>query len=276
MLWGERLSGREAPVAATIGARRRPRLGAAGPAPGLAEAVGRLRGAGRGAAGRQDHHLHLEPQLRPAELAARRLGDRARARPRRRCTSRRPTWRTSTVASGARTRACSATARTREFSPRHPNWTQTIHVTVKGLKSRQFLVAGTTTLVDHSSKDVAQATPGTFQASGKPLRRGDSYDALVYVPTPSTVELQSAGTDYPYYVIRQLGHAAAGAAGARTRPGALRAVGERRRRAWRARPAASRSSSPARRWPTRPTPASTRWPSSCAARRPTPMTTCAR
>jgi transglutaminase-like putative cysteine protease len=91
-----------------------------------------------------------------------------------------------------------------EFSPRHPKWTQTIHVTVKGLKSRQFLAAGTTTLIDHSSKDVTQATPGTFQASGKPLRRGDSYDALVYVPTPSTVELQSAGADYPYYVIRQL------------------------------------------------------------------------
>jgi transglutaminase-like putative cysteine protease len=91
-----------------------------------------------------------------------------------------------------------------QFSPRHPNWTQTIHVTVKGLKSRQFLVAGTTTLVDHSSKGVAQATPGTFQASDKPLRRGDSYDALVYVPTPSTVEMQSAGVDYPYYVIRQL------------------------------------------------------------------------
>jgi transglutaminase-like putative cysteine protease len=91
-----------------------------------------------------------------------------------------------------------------EFSARHPDWTQTIHVSVKGLKSRQFLSAGTTTLVDHSSKDVTQATPGTFQVGGKPLRRGDSYDAQVYVPTPSTVEMQSAGTDYPYYVIRQL------------------------------------------------------------------------
>jgi transglutaminase-like putative cysteine protease len=91
-----------------------------------------------------------------------------------------------------------------QFAPRHPRWTQTIHVTVKGLKSRQFLVAGTTTLVDHSSKDVAPATPGTFQASGKPLRRGDAYDALVYVPAPSTIEMQAAGTDYPSYVIRQL------------------------------------------------------------------------
>ncbi|HEV7495488.1 transglutaminaseTgpA domain-containing protein [Baekduia sp.] len=91
-----------------------------------------------------------------------------------------------------------------QFARRHPNWTQTIHVTVKGLKSRQFLVAGTTTVVNRSSKDVVPATPGTFQVSGKPLRRGDSYDAVVYVPTPGTVELHSAGVDYPYYVIRQL------------------------------------------------------------------------
>ncbi len=91
-----------------------------------------------------------------------------------------------------------------QFSPRHPNWTQTIHVSVKGLKSRQFLVAGTTTLVNRSTKDVVPATPGTFEAAGKPLRRGDSYDAVVYVPTPSTNEMQGAGTDYPYYVIRQL------------------------------------------------------------------------
>jgi len=92
-----------------------------------------------------------------------------------------------------------------QFSRRHPNWTQTIHVDVKGLKSRQFLVAGTTTFVSHSSKDVAQATPGTFQATGKPLRRGDSYDATVYVPDPSEVEMHSAGTEYPPYIYRQLG-----------------------------------------------------------------------
>jgi transglutaminase-like putative cysteine protease len=91
-----------------------------------------------------------------------------------------------------------------QFARRHPNWTQTIHVDVKGLKSRQFLVAGSATFVDHSSRDITQATPGTFQASGKPLRRGDSYDATVYVPKPSEVEMHSAGIDYPNYVIRQL------------------------------------------------------------------------
>jgi transglutaminase-like putative cysteine protease len=91
-----------------------------------------------------------------------------------------------------------------QFARRHPNWTQTIHVDIKGLKSRQFLVAGTASFVDHSSRDVMQATPGTFQTSGKPLHRGDSYDATVYVPNPSEVEMHSAGIDYPNYVIRQL------------------------------------------------------------------------
>ncbi|HEY6760185.1 MAG TPA: transglutaminaseTgpA domain-containing protein, partial [Baekduia sp.] len=92
-----------------------------------------------------------------------------------------------------------------QISPLHPSWTQTIHVDIKGLKSQQFLVAGTTTFVSHSSKDVTQATPGTFQAAGKPLRRGDSYDALVYWPTPSPVEMHGAGFDYPYYATGELG-----------------------------------------------------------------------
>ena len=92
-----------------------------------------------------------------------------------------------------------------QFSLRHPGWTQTIHIDVKGLKSHQFLTAGTTTFVNHSSKGVVQATPGTFAATGKPLRRGDSYDATVYVPNPSSGEMQSAGTEYPYYAVSKLG-----------------------------------------------------------------------
>ncbi|HWI74607.1 MAG TPA: transglutaminaseTgpA domain-containing protein, partial [Baekduia sp.] len=92
-----------------------------------------------------------------------------------------------------------------QMSFRHPDWMQTIHVDVKGLRSRQFLTAGTTTAVNHSSKGVDEATPGTFAATGKPLRRGDGYDALVYVPDPSTAELHLAGTEYPYYASSKLG-----------------------------------------------------------------------
>jgi hypothetical protein len=91
-----------------------------------------------------------------------------------------------------------------EFSARHPEWTQTIHVTIKALKSAPFLTAGTATYISHSTKTMREATPGTFEANAKPLKRGDSYDALVYVPNPSTNELHNAGSDYPNFVLRDL------------------------------------------------------------------------
>jgi transglutaminase-like putative cysteine protease len=91
-----------------------------------------------------------------------------------------------------------------EFSDRHPGWTQVIHVEIKGLRSRQFVGAGTTTYINHASKDPVQATPGTFVASGKPLKRGDGYDATVYYPTPGTIELHDAGTAYPPLALRDL------------------------------------------------------------------------
>jgi transglutaminase-like putative cysteine protease len=91
-----------------------------------------------------------------------------------------------------------------EFAAGHPDWTQTIHVDIKGLQSEQFIGAGTTTFVSHSTRLVREATPGTFEVAAKPLRRGDSYDAQVYVPRPNEVQLHAAGTDYPVYVARQL------------------------------------------------------------------------
>ena len=91
-----------------------------------------------------------------------------------------------------------------QYAYQHPGWTQTIHVDVKGLKSTQFLTAGTTAFVNHSSKRVAEATPGTFQAPDKPLRRGDGYDALVYYPKPTMIEMKSASTEYPYFALSKL------------------------------------------------------------------------
>jgi hypothetical protein len=101
-------------------------------------------------------------------------------------------------------RAGLATEDDTETSLRHPEWRQRIHVNIKGLRTWQFLGAGTTTYVLNSSKVMREATPGTFETAGRPLRRGDSYDADVYVPRPSTVELHDAGSDYPLFVQRQL------------------------------------------------------------------------
>jgi transglutaminase-like putative cysteine protease len=97
-----------------------------------------------------------------------------------------------------------SSGRDTELAVGHPGWVQTIHVTIKGLRSAPFLTAGTTSFVDHSTKPVREATPGTFEAAGRPLRRGDSYDARVYVPRPTTTDLHRAGSDYPAFVSRQL------------------------------------------------------------------------
>jgi transglutaminase-like putative cysteine protease len=91
-----------------------------------------------------------------------------------------------------------------EFSEAHPGWLQTIHVDIKALRSEPFLTAGTATRITHSSRHVRHATPGTFETSDRPLRRGDSYDASVYVPDPSATEMHAAGTGYPSFVFRQL------------------------------------------------------------------------
>jgi transglutaminase-like putative cysteine protease len=203
ILWGERLSGREAPIAATIGliavlgsALLAPHLNA--PKPWVDyEALAEALQGGKTTTFSWNHSYG--PLNWPRDGS-----EIARVRARGELYLKTANLEDFDGREWRQEKGVLPAGEDTEFSPRHPNWTQTIHVTVKGLKSRQFLVAGTTTLVNHSSKDVDRATPGTFQVSGKPLRRGDSYDAEVYVPTPSDVELQRAGPDYPYYVIRQL------------------------------------------------------------------------
>src|SRR4051794_22307255 len=83
-------------------------------------------------------------------------------------------------------------------------WMQRIHVELRGLKSHQFIGAGTTTYIDHASKNPVAATPGTFVSSGKPLKRGDQYDAVIYYPRPGPVQMHDADTNYPASVLRQL------------------------------------------------------------------------
>ena len=49
-----------------------------------------------------------------------------------------------------------------------------------------------------SSKDIRGATPGTFETAAKPLRRGDAYDAIVYTPQPvRPAELHDGGHRLP-------------------------------------------------------------------------------
>ncbi len=75
----------------------------------------------------------------------------------------------------------------------HPEWTQDVRITVRALRSEQFIGAGNTLLIrDARAAPVAAGSPGTYDA-GTPLRSGDSYVARVYTPRPTARELASAG-----------------------------------------------------------------------------------
>jgi transglutaminase-like putative cysteine protease len=82
----------------------------------------------------------------------------------------------------------------------NPRWLQKIDVVDRGLRSTQFVGAGTIEDILPGSSRVALPQPdGTFVTSTKPLRPGDSYQAQVYVPRPSDNQLKRSGTRYPSY-----------------------------------------------------------------------------
>jgi hypothetical protein len=79
-------------------------------------------------------------------------------------------------------------------------WLQTISVIDRGLRSEQFIGAGVVqNILPRSSRLALPQPDGTFVTANKPLRPGDSYQALVYTPAPSDRQLRQAGTDYPAY-----------------------------------------------------------------------------
>jgi transglutaminase-like putative cysteine protease len=74
--------------------------------------------------------------------------------------------------------------------------TQTIRVSIRNLRSEQFVTSGYTTLVDLPNVDSVPTQDGLFVPE-RPLRRGDTYTATVYNPRPNESQRERAGTDYP-------------------------------------------------------------------------------
>jgi MYXO-CTERM domain-containing protein len=74
--------------------------------------------------------------------------------------------------------------------------TQTIRVSIRNLRSEQFITSGYATLVDLPNVDDVPTEDGLFVPE-RPLRRGDTYTATVYNPRPTTSQRARAGTDYP-------------------------------------------------------------------------------
>jgi transglutaminase-like putative cysteine protease len=75
------------------------------------------------------------------------------------------------------------------------DWTQTIKVSFRNLRSDQFVTAGYATAVDIPRLDTVPTLDGLY-LPGRTLRRGDAYTAKVYTPIPTQRQRRRAGVDY--------------------------------------------------------------------------------
>ncbi|HWC26575.1 MAG TPA: transglutaminase-like domain-containing protein, partial [Solirubrobacteraceae bacterium] len=83
-------------------------------------------------------------------------------------------------------------------TPAHDDrWLQTIGVTLRALRTRQFVAAGSTLDILGSPRGATSNSPGVYESVGKPLRRGHAYRALVYAPRPTAAQLRAAPAVYP-------------------------------------------------------------------------------
>ena len=61
-----------------------------------------------------------------------------------------------------------------------------IRVTLRALRTSQFVAAGSTLRIDPALRaGRSSLTPGVYETTGEPLRRGHAYRALVYTPRPT-------------------------------------------------------------------------------------------
>jgi transglutaminase-like putative cysteine protease len=87
----------------------------------------------------------------------------------------------------------------------HPGWRQTIRVTMRALRTSQFVAAGSTIDILDSPRNATSNTPGVYETAGEPLRRGHAYDAIVYAPRPTLAQLRAAPAEPPSALPRQYG-----------------------------------------------------------------------
>ncbi|MDA0163583.1 transglutaminase-like domain-containing protein [Solirubrobacter ginsenosidimutans] len=75
------------------------------------------------------------------------------------------------------------------------NWTQKIKVSVRNLRSDQFVTAGFASEIDIPRLETIPTLDGLY-IPGRTLRRGDAYTATVYTPKPTERQRRRAGVDY--------------------------------------------------------------------------------
>ncbi|MBV8430304.1 MAG: hypothetical protein JO244_04030 [Solirubrobacterales bacterium] len=75
-------------------------------------------------------------------------------------------------------------------------WSQTIQVTVRGMKTSDIIGAGLSSAPAHVSQPVVPGfSPGTW-VTGSELQSGESYSVRVYTPQPTPAQLNSEGSGY--------------------------------------------------------------------------------
>ena len=74
-------------------------------------------------------------------------------------------------------------------------WTQQIKVSIRNLRTDQFITAGYARELDIPRLNVVQTLDGLY-VPPRTLRRGDAYTARVYTPRPAENQRRRAGIDY--------------------------------------------------------------------------------
>ena len=77
------------------------------------------------------------------------------------------------------------------------NWTQSIKVSIRNLRSDQFITAGYASELEIPRLNVVQ-TPDGLYIPPRTLRRGDAYTARVYTPRPTENQRRRAGDQYDF------------------------------------------------------------------------------
>ncbi len=85
-----------------------------------------------------------------------------------------------------------------------PGWYEDVRVTVRNMRSDQYIGAGFTNAIRDVGSPAEAAGSGTWVPSTRALRPGDTYTASVYTPRPTRAQLLAAGTQYPDYVAPDL------------------------------------------------------------------------
>jgi transglutaminase-like putative cysteine protease len=75
------------------------------------------------------------------------------------------------------------------------NWTQRIKVSIRNLRTDQFITAGYASELEIPRLQTIQTQDGLY-VPPRTLRRGDAYTARVYTPRPTERQRRAAGADY--------------------------------------------------------------------------------